>query len=140
MPDEKPNDVSKIVVTKFEQSDNFASSYANNVFFSTSIFDIKMVFGDIVQFPNAQPYVEQHTAITLSWREAKIAALFLAMNVAMHENQFGALDIPAGILPANFQRTAEEGKLPLTKLMEFVEHRPPVKPDGPAAESGATKT
>jgi hypothetical protein len=93
-----------------------------------------MVFGDIVQFPNAQPFVEQHTAVTLSWREAKIAALFLAMNVATHENQFGALDIPEGILPPNFQRTVEEGKLPLMKLMEFVEHRPPVKP-APATET-----
>lgn len=134
MSDEKPKaDAGPKSVTKFEQSEDFASGYANNVFFATSIFDLKMIFGDIVQFPNAEPFVEQHTAITLSWREAKIAALFLTMNVAVHENQFGALDIPEGIMPPNFQRTVEEGKLPLMKLMELVEHRPPVKPDAPAA-------
>jgi hypothetical protein len=134
MPDERPKTDAK-PVTKFEQSENFASGYANNVFFSTSIFDIKLIFGDIVQFPNAEPFVEQHTAVTLSWREAKIAALFLTMNVAMHENQFGALDVPVGILPPNFQQTAEEGKLPLMRLMELVEHRPPVKPDVPATRT-----
>lgn len=130
MPDENPNKIDNIIA-KYEQSDDFESRYANNVFFSTSIFDVKMVFGDILQFPNVQASVVQHTAITLSWREAKIAALFLVMNVAMHENQFGTLDIPAGILPPHFQRTVEEGKLPLLKLMEFVGERPPVKPDVP---------
>lgn len=126
MPDEKLDDVTK-AVTKFERSDKFTTTYANNVFFATSIFDIRMVFGEVVQFPNVLPFVEQHTAVTL-WREAKIAAIFLTMNVAMHENQFGVLDIPEGILPPNFQRTAEEGKLSLLKLMELVEHRPPVTP------------
>jgi len=124
MPDEAPKPA-----TLFQQSADFASSYANNVFFSTSIFDIKMIFGDIIQYPNVQAFVEQHTAVTLSWREAKIAALFLAMNVTMHENQFGTLDIPDGILPPGFQRSAAEGKLPLMKLMELVEQRPPVKPE-----------
>lgn len=133
MPDEKPSDSKP--VTRFERSDDFSASYANNVFFATSVFDIKMIFGDIVQFPNDQPFVEQHTAITLSWREAKIAALFLAMNIAMHENKFGALDVPEGILPPSFQRTPEEGKLPLMKLMEFVEQRPPVKPEAAASET-----
>jgi hypothetical protein len=99
------------------------------------VFDVKMVFGELIQFPNAQPFIEQHTAVTLSWREAKIAALFLVMNVAMHENKFGALDIPDGILPSDFQRTAEEAKLPLIKLLEFVGERPPVKPNAPAPET-----
>jgi hypothetical protein len=134
MPDEKPNDVVSKPVATFKQSEDFASSYANNVFYATSVFDVRMVFGELVQFPNEPPYVEQHTAVTLSWREAKIAALFLVMNVAMHEKKFGALDIPDGILPPDFQLTPEEGKLPLTKLTEFIEHRPPVKPIAPVSD------
>lgn len=135
MPDEKPNPEVSKPIAKIEQSANFAAKYANNVFYATSVFDVKMVFGELIQFPNTQPFIEQHTAVTLSWREAKIAALFLVMNIAMHENKFGALDIPDGILPSDFQRTAEEGKLPLIKLLEFVAERPPVKPSAPATET-----
>jgi hypothetical protein len=134
MPDEMPDDAIK-PITKFERSEDFASRYANHVYFATSVFDIRVMFGEILQFPDIPPFVNQHTSMTLSWREAKIAALFLAMNVAMHENKFGTLDIPDGILPPKFQRTAEEGKLPLTKLLEFLEHRPPVKPETPPTET-----
>lgn len=133
MPDEKLDSAVIKPITKFEQSEDFISRYANHVYFYTSVFDIRTIFGEIVQFPDGSPKIEQHTSVTLSWRQAKITALFLAMNVAMHENKFGALDIPDGILPPTFQRSPEEGKLPLTKLLEFIEQRPPVKPDAPAS-------
>jgi len=135
MPDEKASDIdtSKPVI-QFKQRDHFVSGYANNVFFATTVFDLKMIFGELIQLPNSQMFVEQHTAMTLSWREAKIAALFLVMNVAIHEKKFGTLDIPDGMLPTDFQRTPEEGKLALTKLLEFVEERPPVKPDAIVSE------
>lgn len=134
MPDEKPSDAI-VKITKFEQSEDFISRYANHVYFSTSVFDIKAIFGEIVQFPEIPPIINQHTGVTLSWRQAKITALFLVMNIAMHENKFGALDIPDGIFPPNFQRSPEEGKLPLTKLLELIESRPPVKPEIPATET-----
>jgi hypothetical protein len=112
----------------FKRSDDFVSAYANNVLFETTVFDVKVSFGEISQPFNEKPFVEQRAAITLSWREAKIAALLLTMNVAMHENQFGVLEIPAGNLPEGFDRTPQDRHSSLLKMMEFVGDRPPVKP------------
>ncbi|MGB6385279.1 MAG: DUF3467 domain-containing protein [Terriglobales bacterium] len=127
MPEEKMNEKIKIA-TEFKRAEDFLSSYANNVMFETSVFDIKIVFGELLQPYGGKPFVEQRSATTLSWLEAKIAALFLIMNVAMHEKQFGPLVIPEGTMPLDFSQTSEERELPLVRLMELVEQRPPVKP------------
>jgi len=138
MPEEKLDENIKIA-NQFSRAENFLARYANNVNYETSVFDLKFVFGELVQPIGKTPYVEQHTALTVSWLEAKIAALFLSMNVAMHENKFGTLNIPNGTLPADFMRTSEELKLPLMKLMELVAVRPPVEPGSPVAETDKIK-
>lgn len=137
MSEEKSNENVKIA-DQFTRAQNFLARYANNVNYETSVFDLKIVFGELVQPVGKTPFVEQHTSVTLSWLEAKIAALFLSMNVAMHENNFGTLNIPKGTLPANFMQTDEELKLPLMKLMELVAVRPPVQAGSPADETKAT--
>src|ERR1700730_1191495 len=88
MPDEKLNDDTRKII-KFERADDFVTAYANNVFFETSVFDIKMTFGELDQPHEKEPFVEQHTAMTLPWMQAKITALLLAINVAAHEKKFG---------------------------------------------------
>src|SRR5712692_7318013 len=95
----------------FELAEDFRSRYANNVFYETSVFDIKLDFGEVMQLPGQDPYIEQHTSITLSWLEAKLAVLFLAVNVATQEKRFGTIPIPEGLIPSYFQKSAEEGKL-----------------------------
>jgi hypothetical protein len=134
MPEEKLDENVKIA-SDFTRAQDFIARYANNVNFETSVFDIKMVVGELRQPIGAKPFIEQHTAITFSWLEAKIAALFLSMNVAMHEKQFGALNIPNGTLPPNFLRAVEELKLPLMKLMELVAVRPPVEVESTVTET-----
>ena|ERR1039458_42906 len=137
MPEEKSDETVKIA-DQFTRAQNFLARYANNVNYETSVFDLKIVFGELAQPIGKKAFVEQHTSVTLSWLEAKIAALFLCMNVAMHENKFGTLDIPSGTLPADFMRTSEELKLPLMKLMELVAVRPPVQAGSPTDETKAT--
>jgi hypothetical protein len=134
MPDNKLQEAIK-VTPDFRRSEGFISTYANNVLFETTVFDVKIVFGQITQPYGDKPFVEQRSAATLSWREAKIAALLLTMNVAMHENLFGALEIPEGNLPEGFQRTPEDRQLPLLKMMELVGERPPVKPNTLVSEA-----
>jgi hypothetical protein len=138
MPEEKLNENVKIA-DQFSRAESFLTRYANNINYETSVFDLKIVFGELVQPIGKTPYVEQHTAMTLSWLEAKIAAVFLSMNVAIHEKRFGTLNIPNGTMPADFRRTSEELQLPLMKLMELVAVRPPVEPRGSVAETDKIK-
>ena len=89
------------------------------------MFDITTTFGEYVQRYGKEAIVEQHTAITMSWLEAKLAVIFLALNVAAHEKKFGPLSIPDAVLPPQFK--GEEAKLALTRLLALIEDRPPLK-------------
>ena len=77
MPEEKSEETIKIA-DQFTRAQEFLARYANNVNYETSVFDLKIVFGELVQPLGKKAFIEQHTSVTLSWLEAKIAALFLA--------------------------------------------------------------
>jgi hypothetical protein len=130
MPDEKPTSDQTM---QFKRAEDFVSAYANNVFFETSVFDIKLTFGELCQPYKEQPYIEQHTSISLPWLQAKIACLLWAINIAAHEKKYGIITIPEGVLPLSLLK-GDEVNLPLTRLNELIEQRPPLKPEVPAAD------
>jgi hypothetical protein len=80
------------------QSEDFRSTYANNVHFETSVWDLKITFGQLDQklAPNA---VVQHTAVTLPWPQVKLFAYLLQVNIMVHEQLNGRIRVPAGIIP-----------------------------------------
>jgi len=127
MPDEKTADEKKII--PYQHSSDFRLRYANNVFYETTLFDIKTTFGELVQSPGKETFVEQHSAITMSWLEAKLAVIFLAINVATHEKKFGTVSIPEGVMPPVFK--GEEAKLALTELLKLLDKRSPLAPEEP---------
>ena len=129
MPDEKtPSEI-----TQFKRAEDFVSAYANNVFFETSVFDIKLTFGELCQPFKEKPFIEQHTSISLPWLQAKIACLLWAINITAHERKHGIIPIPEGILPTSLVKE-DELKLALTRLNELIEQRPPIKPEGPSTD------
>jgi hypothetical protein len=80
------------------RSEEFASLYANNVQYESSVWDLKMVLGELDQSvtPNA---VEQHTAVILPWQQAKLAAYFLIVNTMIYEATNGKMPFPSRIIP-----------------------------------------
>jgi hypothetical protein len=93
MPDnDKPN-----VQDEYKRSPDFVKYYANNVRFETSAWDLLMTFGELAgNLPDgAGSVVEQKVAIRMSWAQAKVMAIFLAINVADHEISHGAERVPA---------------------------------------------
>lgn len=60
--------------------------------FEPTLWDLKLAFGQTDQQISAVTVV-QHTAITLSWPEAKVLAYFLNAHVASHESQIGRIVI-----------------------------------------------
>ena len=81
---------------EFKRDDEFASLYANNTQFESTLWDLKLTFG---QVDLAASKIEQHTAIALPWPHAKIAAYFLVVNVMFHQAQNGGIYIPESVIP-----------------------------------------
>ena len=85
-------------IPTFRRSKEICQRYANNVQFETTVWDMKIVFGEVDQF--ADPAViEQHTTITLSWLEAKIMAYYLVVNLALYQAKHGSIPVPPLVLP-----------------------------------------
>jgi Protein of unknown function (DUF3467) len=88
--------VTQPLQVKFTQHENFESWYANNVQFVASDWDLRMVFGEI-DLPKMT--VQQHTAMTITWQQAKIMHYFLMVNIGVHEMSHGKIPIVPSILP-----------------------------------------
>jgi hypothetical protein len=82
------------------QGEDFESLYANNVQFQPSEWDIKVVFGELqTDAKDSASFVEQHTAITISWLQAKIMHYFLTLQLGVYEMSHGKIPIPLSVLP-----------------------------------------
>jgi uncharacterized protein DUF3467 len=84
---------------EFRRTEDFVDVYANNINFEASTFDLKILFGQLNQSfdPNI---VEQHTAVTVAWAEAKLFLHFLGVQLAAFEEVNGKILLPAAVLPA----------------------------------------
>lgn len=81
--------------------EDFASLYANNTRFESSVWDLKILFGELNQSEGAdKPVIELHTAMTIAWPTAKIMAYFLVMNCVFQQANTGPIRIPPHALPA----------------------------------------
>ena len=88
----------------FKRDEDFTSLYANNVRFEPSVWDLKMVFGELDQSAGAT-VVEQHTAISVSWRQAKLLAYYIEVNLVIQEADNGYIYLPPSVIPAPFDPT-----------------------------------
>jgi hypothetical protein len=111
MPDEEktPPNIQR------EIEEDFASLYANNITYEASVWDLKLIFGQLDQKliqGQGQTAVDYHTAITLPWSTVKSMVYYLRVNLAGHEAEAGPVKLPARILP---DRPSVLGDNPATK-------------------------
>jgi hypothetical protein len=83
----------------FRRSEEFETLYANNVGFeSSSVWDLKMVLGNLDQSVNPN-VIEQHTAVILPWQQARLTAYYLTVNFLAYEATNGRMASPSRITP-----------------------------------------
>jgi hypothetical protein len=82
----------------FRRHENFESWYANNAQFWASEFDLRMTFGEL-NVSGEKVEVQQHTAMTVSWLQAKLMLYYLSINIGLHELSHGKIPIPPSLLP-----------------------------------------
>jgi hypothetical protein len=87
---------------------DFESVYANNSLLEPSVWDLKIMFGQLEQHTgNAK--VDWHTAVTMPWMQAKVFCYYLRVNLAIHEMVSGPLRThPNVVPPAPEPPTAEQ--------------------------------
>jgi hypothetical protein len=97
---------------QYIKDEDFLYRYANNAFFESTSWDLKITFGQTETqiSPNS---VIQHTAITVPWPYAKVLVYFLQVQIAAKEAEDGRIVVPKGILrpPPNELPKEAEGKL-----------------------------
>jgi hypothetical protein len=85
----------------FERDPNFESRYANNLRYESTVYDLKIVFGE-TDLSGPSEVVRQHTAVTIPWAAVKVAIYFLQANMALHELANGAVHVPPTQIPAEY--------------------------------------
>lgn len=93
---EQTNDPDPLQLRQIEE---FVSRYANNVGIEVSVWDLKLLFGQLQQPPGQLGFVENHTAITIPWLQVKILSLYLQLNLILHEAWNGKIAVPQSIMP-----------------------------------------
>jgi hypothetical protein len=83
----------------FSRSSDFVSRYANNAYFESSLWDLKIVFGQNDQSVGLNAVV-QHTAMTVPWPQLKVLLYFISSHLLVHELQNGRIIIPTKVIPA----------------------------------------
>ena len=91
MPDEEK--------VRFERAEDFEDVYANNVRFESSVWDLKAKFGQLDLSNTPPEIIRLHTGVAMPWPTAKIMAYFMAVNVYIHQVEFGEIRVPAQVLP-----------------------------------------
>jgi hypothetical protein len=87
--------------------ENYENWYSNNVHYQQSEWDLKMVFGQL-DWTGQNYEVEQHTAITMAWLQAKLMLYFLSVQVGVYEMTHGKITIPINAMPPEPQPPTEE--------------------------------
>jgi len=81
-----------------EHTEDFFSAYANNIRFESTVYDLKLVFGE-TDLSSGIEVTKQHTAITLPWALVKVALYFIEVNLLIHELANGKVTVPPNQIP-----------------------------------------
>jgi hypothetical protein len=111
-------------VPNIRRGPEFTERYSNNVRFESSIWDIRMVFGQLDQFaiPSA---INQHTSVTVSWAQAKVMLYFLYVNVMFQELSNGKIVVSDSVIPPAIDAGLDENlknDLKFQAVAQRIEH------------------
>lgn len=95
-----------------DPEDELFTTYANNVRLGYTHFDIRMLFGEVVDTTLTKVVVEERAHITISYLQAKLLVIMLGQAIALHESLFGEVKVPSGadtFSTASIQATVPPG-------------------------------
>jgi len=100
--------------------DDLTADYANNVAFETTIWDLKLIFGE---YSDQDKAVEWHTSMTIPWAQAKLLQYYLQINIEAYEAEHGKVRVPSSMLPLEQPPPPSESETPLNKMVYEIVRR-----------------
>ncbi len=83
------------------RGEDYESLYANSVYFQPSEWDLKLTFGELDNDPkDGSMFVEQHTAISVPWLQAKLMSYYLTLQIGAYEMSHGEIIVPEALVPS----------------------------------------
>lgn len=98
---------------------SFFETYANNVHFETSVWDLRMIFSVLDQAPGMPPF-RQLGAVHVTWAQAKVMAYYLLVNIAFHETVNGKVAVPPVVTPPPIDTTGLPDEPKAKELVERI--------------------
>jgi hypothetical protein len=93
----KKSNQRKIDVDLFEPEGGMFFTYANHLQIGFTHFDVRLVFGEVVDVGQSGVSVEQRAPVTLSWGQAKLLDHMLGEVVTKFEAAQGEIKLPEGM-------------------------------------------
>ena len=75
------------------RADNFIKVYANSAQIETSVWDFKIIFGEIAKV-GSKLAIEQSVAVSMSPQHVKALLGVLGSNLREYEKRFGKINVP----------------------------------------------
>ena len=103
------------------RGEDYESLYANSVYFQPSEWDLKLTFGEVDNDPtDNSTFVEQHTAISVPWLQAKLMSYFLTLQLGVYEMTHGEIIVPASLMPPEYSSdtTSDEATKEIQAFIE----------------------
>jgi len=97
---ENPKNQNAEAETENDSLDDVVPVYANNVRFEMTVWDLRLMFGQLMPISEGKGQVEWHTDVTIPWTQAKLMHLFLGINLTLYERANGKITVPPSVLPA----------------------------------------
>jgi len=86
--------------------DGIFTTYANNIQLGYTIYDVRFVFGEVVEAHPDKIVVEQRAQVTISYLQAKLLQMMLAQAIAAQESLVGEIRLPFGVAELQSGTTA----------------------------------
>ncbi len=67
------------------------SIYCNNFHIGNTVFDLRLIFGELTDINEQRVEITQRVQVTMSWLEAKALAECLAVYVKSYEDSYGPI-------------------------------------------------
>lgn len=67
-------------------------TYSNNIVWGVTSYDVRLIFGELIEIKDNKATVEQRVQVTMSWLQAKQLGALLHEKVTAYEAKNGAID------------------------------------------------
>jgi hypothetical protein len=88
---EKPHATPDRKVTFIKPPEGIQYVYSNHVLLGQTVFDLRIVFGEVTDVTDEKAEITQRVQVTMSWLEAKALSEFLATFVKDYESRNGTI-------------------------------------------------